>query len=89
MLDNIKKVMLYVVWPLLILLGGIAYLVQKIASLKQQLGQVTYEKDMATILERKAEVTKDADQKGADYESLRDKYSKSNGSGSSNLPGNP
>lgn len=73
-LEVVKGALLFIVTPIVFLVGGIYYLIAQNTSLKDKLGQSEAEKHLAKILTEKEEAKNEANSKEDDYNTLRNKY---------------
>lgn len=71
MLEKLKQYGLYVIAPILVVLGYIYYLLGKLSSLQSQVGQAKAEKQIVNILEKKEEAELNANTAEADYDSIK------------------
>lgn len=93
MIEKIKQSLLYIIAPVLAVLGFIAYLLSRISELNSQLGRVKAEKDIVKTLQKKedaiheAEIaTKQASDAESDYNAIRDQYERESGTKSDPKP---
>lgn len=81
-LSTIKSGILYVIGPVLAIVGYILYLTRKNAALQDQINQSKAAEQLATVIQKKVEDEKQSNVDQLDYESIRDKFLAESGTGS-------
>lgn len=80
-LSTIKSGILYVIGPVLAIVGYILYLTRKNTALQDQINQSKAAEQLATVIQKKVEDEKQSNVDQLDYESIRDKFLTESGSG--------
>lgn len=73
-LSTIKAGILYIIGPIVAIIGYIVYLRNKNSSLQDQINQSKAAKELATVIEKKVEDEKQSNVDQSDYESIRAQY---------------
>lgn len=85
-LSTIKSGILYVIGPVLAIVGYILYLTRKNTALQDQINQSKAASQLATVIEKKVEDEKQSNVDVIDYESIRNKFLAESGSGTESNP---
>lgn len=79
-LNTIKSGILYVIGPVLAIVGYILYLTRKNTALQDQINQSKAAEQLATVIQKKVEDEKQSNVDESDYNTLRDKFLAESGS---------